>query len=95
MLSATMMSYWAKFAWQSHPGFGRDGEEILWSLRENKGAATSRVMVFDTAIDAGVRMTSDKLSVAAIMNRFRAGQVESGFCPAYFEMFRGLPSITI
>ncbi|MDG2070670.1 MAG: hypothetical protein P8J55_02810, partial [Pseudomonadales bacterium] len=31
LLFATMMSYWAEFSWQSHPGFGRDGEEILWS----------------------------------------------------------------
>jgi len=91
LLSTTMMSYWAEFAWQSQPGFGRDGEEILWSPWENAGAATPRIMVFDTAIDAGVRMTSDRLSVAAIINRFRAGQGESSLCPAYFEMFRDAP----
>jgi para-nitrobenzyl esterase len=91
LLSTTMMFYWAEFAWQSHSGFGREGEEILSSPWENAGATTPRIMVFDTAIDAGLRMTSDSLSVAAIINRFRAGQVESGFRPAYFEMFRDVP----
>ncbi len=91
VLSESMMSYWAEFAYSGAPGSGREGNGVHWTAWENDGAATERTIVFDTESDGGVRMTSDRLGMAAIKRRFRNDTTfasDDEKCAAYRTLFR-------
>lgn len=72
LLSISMMSYWAEFAYNGAPGSGRDGAEIMWTPWQNEGDATPRVILLDTELDEGIRMSSLRVSRAGILKRFLA-----------------------
>jgi para-nitrobenzyl esterase len=66
-LSSAMMSYWAQFAYTGDPGRGRDGSLPRWKAWESGGAESDKFIVFDTAADRGIRMSSDTESPAALL----------------------------
>jgi para-nitrobenzyl esterase len=66
-LSSAMMSYWAQFAYAGDPGRGRDGSLPHWKAWDSGGAETDKFIVFDTAADGGIRMSSEAVSPAALL----------------------------
>jgi para-nitrobenzyl esterase len=92
LLSSSMRSYWAEFAHQGAPGKGRDGSERLWSGWQNDGDQTPRLMVLDTELDGGIRMTSERMSTGEIKQSFLADTSyndQEAYCSAYKSYFRG------
>jgi para-nitrobenzyl esterase len=55
-LAASMMSYWAEFAWSGDPGRGRDGTLLRWTAWQDDG---EKYAVLDTPAGGGVRMASE------------------------------------
>ena len=55
-LAATMMSYWAEFAWRGDPGRGRTGTLPRWTAWQDDG---EKYVVLDTPAGGGVRMASE------------------------------------
>ncbi len=88
-LSRSMMSYWAAFAHSGRPGTGYYGKQVAWQPWANS-PDQERLMVFDTALDAGVRMSSERLYLEDLKQMFLA---EEGFvdqkehCQAYKMLF--------
>lgn len=92
LLSKSMRSYWAEFAYQGAPGEGRDGTELSWSGWQNSGDQTPRIMIFDTELDDGIRMTSERISTREIRRSFLADTSydnQEDYCSAYKAYFRG------
>ncbi len=92
LLSRSMRSYWAEFAYRGAPGEGRDGSEVLWTGWQNDGDQTSRLMIFDTELDDGIRMTSERISTLEIKQTFLADTSydnQEAYCSAYKSYFRG------
>jgi len=91
LLSQSMMSYWAEFAYHGNPGRGRSGEEELWQAWQNVDAETNRLLLLDTEIDGGIRMSSMQLSLADIKQAFMDDLTYDGVeakCKAYQRLFR-------
>ena len=70
-LSRRMMSYWAEFAYTGRPGTGRDGDQPDWTSWEN-GDDAQRLLIFDSANDGGIRMSSLRLTMAELRARLLA-----------------------
>jgi para-nitrobenzyl esterase len=87
-LSASMMSYWAAHAYTGSPGRGRDGREIEWTAW-NDADGEPKLMLFDTAADGGVRMSTEWISHAALK---QAVLNERGFADQklHARLYRGL-----
>jgi para-nitrobenzyl esterase len=66
-LSSAMMSYWAQFAYTGDPGSGRDGSLPRWNAWDPRRADADKFIVFDTTADAGIRMSSETVSPAALL----------------------------
>ncbi|HKU40931.1 MAG TPA: carboxylesterase family protein [Polyangiales bacterium] len=64
-LSASMMSYWAEFAYSGNPGRGRSEREPAWT-RWTDDEGQPKLMVFDTVADGGVRMSSESITRVAL-----------------------------
>jgi para-nitrobenzyl esterase len=62
-LAATMMSYWAEFAWRGDPGRGRAGTLPRWTAWQDDGA---KYAVLDTPAGGGVRMARESERLADI-----------------------------
>ncbi|HJM71009.1 MAG TPA: carboxylesterase family protein, partial [Gammaproteobacteria bacterium] len=60
-LSHAMMSYWAEFAYKGDPNKGRNGDLTDWESW-NPREDSNKFIVFDSAIDGGIRMTEDFLT---------------------------------
>ena len=56
-LSASMMSYFAEFAYQGKPGKGRQGRLPEWRPWSNEGS--DKTLLLDAASDGGIRMSED------------------------------------
>jgi para-nitrobenzyl esterase len=90
ILSNSVMSYWAEFAYEGNPGTGRSGKEVNWTPWQPAGASESRLLVLDTEVDDGIRMSSDRLSLAAVKKRFRGDRsfaTDDERCQAYLQYF--------
>ena len=90
-LSRSMMSYWAAFAHYGKPGKGYYGKQIEWQAWEN-GVDEDRLMVLDTELDSGIRMSSERLYLQDLKQVFFeeknfADQEE--YCRAYQMLFTG------
>jgi para-nitrobenzyl esterase len=71
-LSNRMMSYWAEFAYSGDPGRGRGGDLLPWHAWELSSSTAPRFMIFDTEIDGGLRMSSDSVTLASVVDRAQA-----------------------
>jgi para-nitrobenzyl esterase len=71
-LSAPMMSYWAQFAYTGDPGRGRDGSLSRWSAWDSRRPDGNKFIVFDTATDGGIRMSSETESPEALLAELAA-----------------------
>jgi para-nitrobenzyl esterase len=91
-LSDSMMSYWAEFAYSGDPGRGRSGKEAAWTCWQNGGKNRLRLMILDTELDRGIRMSSEFATMDGLKAEFLS---ETGFrnqeayCDAYKSLFRG------
>ena len=91
-LSDSMMSYWAEFAYTGDPGRGRSGKEVAWTTWQNGDKNRLRLMILDTDLDRGIRMSSEWATMAGIKAKFLS---ETGFrnqktyCDVYKYLFRG------
>ena len=89
-LSASMMSYWTEFAYNGKPGRGRDGEEREWTSWVNEGEDSDRLMIFDSTLGDGIRMSPERISIDDLKQRLFldtsfADQEE--YCMAYRTLF--------
>ncbi len=88
LLSASMMSYWAEFAYTGDPGMGRDGAQTPWLAWGTNGESS---IIFDTPTDGGIRMDDEVVTYAAIKAELVA---DTGFkekrlhCATYVRVFR-------
>ncbi|MCZ6783934.1 MAG: carboxylesterase family protein, partial [Proteobacteria bacterium] len=71
-LSASMVSYWTRFAATGDPGRGRDGSLPPWLAWDESTAESGRFMVFDTEADGGLRMSSEAVTRAGVLARLAA-----------------------
>ncbi len=67
VLSKQMMSYWAEFAYHGAPGRGRDRQQVEWAPWGNGDAASPKYLIFDTAADGGLRLSSDTLTETSVL----------------------------
>ncbi|MBT4519307.1 MAG: carboxylesterase family protein [Halieaceae bacterium] len=91
-LSDSMMSYWAEFAYNGHPGGGRDGSEVAWTSWQNGDASSLRLMILDSSSGQGVRMSSERLSVQDLKQRYFSDdnfESQEAYCQGYKMLFRG------
>lgn len=70
-LGRRMRSYWVQFARTGDPGRGIDGDLLAWAPWSTEPDA-NRMIVFDTATDGGIRMTSDELTQPALIAQIAA-----------------------
>lgn len=68
-VSASMMSYWAQFAYTGNPDRGRSGEEVAWTDWQNGGLDQERLMIFDSALDGGNRMSAEQITEEMLETR--------------------------
>ena len=91
-LSDSMMSYWAEFAYTGNPGKGRSGTEVQWTPWQNGDKNRPRLMVLDTELDRGIRMSSQWLTLADLKARFLADEsftIQKKYCERYKSLFKG------
>jgi len=62
-LARSMMGYWAQFARTGDPGRGTSGAEVEWTPWGQDG---QRMIVLDTTVDEGIRMSAEEVSMASI-----------------------------
>jgi para-nitrobenzyl esterase len=64
-----MMSYWAEFAATGAPGRGRGGDLPEWKSWDESTPDSDRFLVFDTAADGGLRMSSEAVTSESLVTR--------------------------
>jgi para-nitrobenzyl esterase len=69
LLSESMSSYWAEFAYSSSPGRGRSGTLHEWRAWSNESAAGEKYIILDDENDGGIRMTSKVITLAVLHQR--------------------------
>jgi len=92
MVADHMGSYWAQFAYTGSPGVGREGDKPSWSAWNVDRPQMPRLMVFDTTVDQGIRMESDRITTADLKRRFFADTTfasQNEYCEAYRRVFTG------
>ena len=86
-LTASMMSYWAEFAYTGNPGTGRDGTQVPW-LPWGQDGRTS--IILDTPTDGGIRMDDEVVTYQTVKEELLA---DTGFkqqqdhCAVYVRLF--------
>jgi len=91
-LSDSMMSYWAEFAYTGDPGRGRTGNEVAWTAWQNEDESDLRLLILDTEIDQGIRMSSEWVTMANVKARFLADASytdQDKYCEDYKMLFQG------
>ena len=68
-VSTSMMSYWAQFAYTGDPGRGRSGEEVEWTEWQNGEPNQQRLMIFDSVLDGGNRMSAEQITEEMLKTR--------------------------
>jgi hypothetical protein len=63
------MSYWASFAHYGEPAKGYHGKQVEWRTWSNNDEQ-NRVMIFDTTLDRGIRMSPMKLQMQDLKQKF-------------------------
>ena len=89
-LSASMMSYWANFAYTGSPGRGRDGHEIEWTGWKNGDAENERLLIFDSHTDGGIRMSPLRLTREGMRERVlndTSFTDQAAHCRTYRQLF--------
>jgi len=71
-LGDSMSSYWAQLAYSGSPGWGRDGKQPEWRPWDNDPGAADKFIIFDTAEDGGIRMSSDTMGLDDLRARLLA-----------------------
>ena len=66
-LSEQMRSYWAQFAYAGDPARGRKGDLPEWRAWDPQRLDAPKFMVFDTKRGGGLRMSSERVSVASVL----------------------------
>ncbi|MBT4520292.1 MAG: carboxylesterase family protein, partial [Halieaceae bacterium] len=69
LLSQSMSSYWAEFAYSSAPGRGRSGTLPEWRIWSNESADSDKYIIFDDEKDGGIRMTSNAITLGVLHQR--------------------------
>jgi para-nitrobenzyl esterase len=91
-LGGSMSSYWAEFAYNGDPAMGRGGTEVEWTSWDNSAPENDKFIIFDTSADAGIRMSSDSITLVGLKEDLVA---ETGFttqeqhCGIYVRLFYG------
>jgi para-nitrobenzyl esterase len=91
-LAGSMSSYWAEFAYNGDPGSGRSGTELAWTAWDSSAPENDKFIIFDTSADAGIRMSSDEVTLPGLYSDLLA---ETGFttqeqhCGMYAQLFEG------
>jgi len=91
-LAGSMSSYWAEFAYNGDPGNGRSGTEVAWTEWNSAAPENDKFIIFDTSADAGIRMSSDMITLESLYADLLA---ETGFttqeqhCGMYVRLFEG------
>ena len=88
LLSESVMSYWAEFAYTGNPGTGRDGAETPW-LAWGQDGKTS--IIFDTPTDGGIRMDDAVVTYETLKAELVADTDfgdKSVHCATYVRTFR-------
>ncbi|MBI3782498.1 MAG: carboxylesterase family protein [Deltaproteobacteria bacterium] len=88
-LSQTMMSYWAEFAYHGAPGRGRDSKLPEWTAWDSSAAAAPKFMVLDTDSGGGVRMSSESVTRASLLDTLKKDPrlgVHKDKCKLYHEL---------
>nr|MCS5569181.1 carboxylesterase family protein [Pseudomonadales bacterium] len=89
-LSASMMSYWANFAYTGNPGRGRDGREIEWTGWKNGHTENERLLIFDSRTDGGIRMSPLRLTREGMRERVlndASFTDQAAHCRTYRQLF--------
>ena len=73
-LSGRMMSYWAEFAHTGDPARGRDGSLPAWLPWDDSSPDAHRYAILDTESDGGVRMGSEPMTVARVLEGVAADE---------------------
>lgn len=68
-LSQSIMSYWASFAHYGRPASGYHNEQIEWTAWSNR-SNQNRLMILDTSLDGGIRMSPEKLQMQSLKQEF-------------------------
>jgi len=90
--SDSMMSYWAEFAYTGDPGRGRSGHEVEWTVWQNGDEHELRLLVLDTEIDQGIRMSTEWITLADVKARFLSDASytdQQQYCEDYRMLFQG------
>ncbi|HET8931986.1 MAG TPA: carboxylesterase family protein [Polyangiales bacterium] len=74
-LTRSVQAYWAEFAYTGTPGAGRNGDELHWTAWDN-AADASKLMIFDTDADGGIRLSAEQLTLEGLKH---ALLTDSGF----------------
>jgi len=89
-VSDSMMSYWTQFAYTGDPGKGRSGEEVAWTGWQNGDLNQKRLLIFDSELDQGIRMSSERITTASLKARFLSDKSftdQQQYCEAYLGLF--------
>ena len=89
-LSASMMSYWANFAYTGSPGRGRDDHEIEWTGWKNGDVENERLLIFDSRTDGGIRMSPLRLTREGMRERVlndASFTDQAAHCRTYRQLF--------
>ena len=88
LLSESMMSYWAEFAYSGNPGTGRDGAEAPWLAWGQDGKTQ---IILDTPTDGGIRMDDEVVTYATLKAELIADADfgdKFAHCATYVRTFR-------
>ncbi|MDA0979719.1 MAG: carboxylesterase family protein, partial [Proteobacteria bacterium] len=90
LLTNSMMSYWAAFAYSGEPGQGRNDEQPAW-VSWHDGVSSGHFMRLDTDLDGGVGMAQGIMTRDGIRQRFMADDSFNSIeekCRTYRNVFR-------
>ncbi|MFT6435618.1 MAG: para-nitrobenzyl esterase [Candidatus Azotimanducaceae bacterium] len=89
IVSASMRSYWANFAYTGNPGSGQSNNLIAWNNWDSSDNIVPRILIIDTD---NIRMQADKLSMTGLKQQFLAEDFSNnpeGACDLYARVFGG------
>ncbi|MEM7020548.1 MAG: carboxylesterase family protein, partial [Pseudomonadota bacterium] len=88
ILSDSMQSYWAEFAYNGAPGKGRAGEQPNWPAWDMGG---DKFILLDTAADGGIRMSAEHVTLDKVAEDLKEDSrlsSQQAKCDFYVELFK-------